>query len=198
MTCFLLAASFRPLQRRRFPVRSRSRKNKKRKKNRFLRTFSGPWGGSSEPPEPPIATPLNRCGGISRMSLGTLTALRDATDEPSWCSPSQAAIRRSDYDCHQPPVRKVLVIHVVSTHRRLSRAKRAASEKNPWALQLDGDQDGRERLRRAAAARRASEGISLHFTSLSRIYLSRIVEKVPKNLSSYAPDQDEGNKQQCN
>ena len=41
---------------------------------------------------------------------------------------------------------------------------------------------------------------SLHFTSLSlsRIYLSRIVEKVPKNLSSYAPDQDEGNKQQCN
>ena len=34
--------------------------------------------------------------------------------------------------------------------------------------------------------------------SLSRIYLSRIVEKVPKNLSSYAPDQDEGNKQQCN
>ena len=36
------------------------------------------------------------------------------------------------------------------------------------------------------------------FTSLSRIYLSRIVEKVPKNLSSYAPDQDEGNKQQCN
>ena len=33
---------------------------------------------------------------------------------------------------------------------------------------------------------------------LSRIYLSRIVEKVPKNLSSYAPDQDEGNKQQCN
>ena len=35
-------------------------------------------------------------------------------------------------------------------------------------------------------------------TSLSRIYLSRIVEKVPKNLSSYAPDQDEGNKQQCN
>ena len=37
-----------------------------------------------------------------------------------------------------------------------------------------------------------------HFTSLSRIYLSRIVEKVPKNLSSYAPDQDEGNKQQCN
>ena len=29
--------------------------------------------------------------------------------------------------------------------------------------------------------------------SLSRIYLSRIVEKVPKNLSSYAPDQDEGN-----
>ena len=34
---------------------------------------------------------------------------------------------------------------------------------------------------------------SLHF-SLSRIYLSRIVEKVPKNLSSYAPDQDEGNK----
>ena len=40
--------------------------------------------------------------------------------------------------------------------------------------------------------------LSLHFTSLSRIYLSRIVEKVPKNLSSYAPDQDEGNKQQCN
>ena len=40
---------------------------------------------------------------------------------------------------------------------------------------------------------------SLHFSlSLSRIYLSRIVEKVPKNLSSYAPDQDEGNKQQCN
>ena len=39
---------------------------------------------------------------------------------------------------------------------------------------------------------------ALHFTSLSRIYLSRIVEKVPKNLSSYAPDQDEGNKQQCN
>ena len=38
----------------------------------------------------------------------------------------------------------------------------------------------------------------VHFTSLSRIYLSRIVEKVPKNLSSYAPDQDEGNKQQCN
>ena len=34
------------------------------------------------------------------------------------------------YDCHEPPVRKVLVIHVVSTHthRRLSRAKRAASD----------------------------------------------------------------------
>ena len=41
-------------------------------------------------------------------------------------------------------------------------------------------------------------GPFIHFTSLSRIYLSRIVEKVPKNLSSYAPDQDEGNKQQCN
>ena len=41
-------------------------------------------------------------------------------------------------------------------------------------------------------------GSNGHFTSLSRIYLSRIVEKVPKNLSSYAPDQDEGNKQQCN
>ena len=40
--------------------------------------------------------------------------------------------------------------------------------------------------------------LSSTFTSLSRIYLSRIVEKVPKNLSSYAPDQDEGNKQQCN
>ena len=36
------------------------------------------------------------------------------------------------------------------------------------------------------------------FFFFSRIYLSRIVEKVLKNLSSYAPDQDEGNKQQCN
>ena len=43
-----------------------------------------------------------------------------------------------------------------------------------------------------------SYAVDFHFTSLSRIYLSRIVEKVPKNLSSYAPDQDEGNKQQCN
>ena len=53
MTCFLLAASFRPFQRRRFPARAIPLK----KKNRFLRTFSGPWG-FVRTPAPPIATPL--------------------------------------------------------------------------------------------------------------------------------------------
>ena len=77
MTCFLLAASFRPLQRRRFPLRSRSRK-KKRKKIDFCRPFPARGGGgSSEPPEPTIATPLPTPESITdlRSFLGMVTQL---------------------------------------------------------------------------------------------------------------------------
>ena len=54
----------------------------------------------------------------------------DATDEPSGCSPSQAAIRRTMIDFTSSESSRIHM-HVVSTHRRPSRAKRAACEKNP-------------------------------------------------------------------
>ena len=54
----------------------------------------------------------------------------DATDEPSGCSPSQAAIRRTIW-LSSTTSSESSRIHVVSTHRRPSSAKRAASEKNP-------------------------------------------------------------------
>ena len=77
MTCFLLAASFRPFQRRRFPVRSRSKKKsaflcdpapkkkKRKKKKKKHRRFCGPFlvrggGGFVRTPRTPIATPLTR------------------------------------------------------------------------------------------------------------------------------------------
>ena len=58
MTCFLLAASFCPFQRRHFPVRSRS---EKKRKNRFLRTFSGPLGA-----RPNLRTPYSYAPGPGR------------------------------------------------------------------------------------------------------------------------------------
>ena len=74
---------------------------------------------------------------------------------------------------------------------------------NKWRLFIFISRESKWGTLQSAGNRRCAVPAEIHsiytfFTSLSRIYLSRIVEKVPKNLSSYAPDQDEGNKQQCN
>ena len=77
-------------------------------------------------------TKLNGRGGMP-MSLGPLNATPPTrqTSRPGVRRISSQDVFRSTMDCHQPPVQKVLVIHVVSIHRRPSRTKRAASEKNP-------------------------------------------------------------------
>ena len=78
-------------------------------------------------------TKLN--GGLLRPAVGKWIPERNPFNPmggPSGCSPgfSQAEIRRT-LGFHQQPVRKVRVLCVVTTYRRLSLDKRARGKRSP-------------------------------------------------------------------